>query len=452
MKRGGNALIFSWTKALPVLLLSAQLLAGPASAQGAHAWSPQTFTLSNGLQAIVLPEHRAPVLTHMMWYRAGSADEAVGKAGLAHFLEHLMFKATTTLPAGEYFRTIARNGGRANAGTSYDFTNYHFRIAKDRLPQMMRMEADRMVNLQLAEDEVTPERNVVLGERRQSVDSQPAAVLDEMVWAKLYPGHPYAIPVIGPENEISALSRVDALGWYREWCGPESAILVVAGEITAAEPEPLARDIYGAIAPRSDLKRRALPEVKPLAASFEVQHSDPKARQAVWQRNWIGAALGHPDAAALKVGMQVLGGGRASRLYRELVEGGEAVSVHAWSREMGARGPAGLTLEPAEGVLLEALKSRAVAIVDAFIAEGPTAEGLVRAKKTLAADGVFRRDSQFDMANWYGVQLTAGLTLREIAAREAQIADVSAGDVRTVMKRYLSGVNHVDALLLPEAQ
>ena len=442
--------MFRWAKALPILTVVALLSAAPASAQSDN-WSPQTFTLSNGLQAVVLPDHRAPVVTHMMWYRVGSADEAPGKAGLAHFLEHLMFKATKTLPAGEYFRTISRNGGQANAGTSYDFTNYHFRIAKDRLPQMMRMEADRMVNLQLAEDEVTPERNVVLGERRQSVDSQPAAVLDEMVWARLYPGHPYAIPVIGPENEIAALSREDALGWYREWYGPENAILVVAGDITAAELEPLAKDAYGAIAPRSDLKRRVLPEVKPLAASGEVRHSDPKVRQVVWQRTWIGAALGQPDAAALRVGMQVLGGGRTSRLYRELVEGGEAVSVHAWSHEMEARGPAGLTVEPAQGVPLEVLKSRAVAIVDAFIAEGPTEEELERAKKTLAADGVFRRDNQVEMANWYGVQLTAGLTLEEIAAREAKIADVSAADVRAAMKRYLSGVNNVDALLLPEA-
>ena len=444
--------MFRWAKALLGLIVSGLLLAGPASAQAGGDWSPQTFTLSNGLQAVVLPDHRAPVVTHMMWYRVGSADETPGKAGLAHFLEHLMFKATDTLPAGEYFRTIARNGGQANAGTSYDFTNYQLRIAKDRLPQMMRMEADRMVNLRLAEEEVTPERNVVLGERRQSVDSQPAAVLDEMVWARLYPGHPYAIPVIGPENEIAALSREDALGWYREWYGPENAILVVSGDITAAELEPLAKDIYGAIAPRGDLKRRALPEVKPLAASVEVQHSDAKVRQTQWQRIWIGAPLGHPDAAALQVGMQILGGGRTSRLYRELVEGGKAVSVLAWAYEMEAPGPAGLSIEPAQGVSLDALKARSMAIVDTFIAEGPAEEELARAKKTLAAKRIFQRDNQVEMANWYGVQLTAGLTLEQIADREALVGGLTAADVRTVMKRYLSAVNHVDALLLPETQ
>jgi zinc protease len=449
--------MFSWAKVLPGLTAAALLLAAPAAAQSddavaASEWSPQSFVLSNGLQAVVLPDHRAPVVTHMLWYRVGSADDWPGKAGLAHFLEHLMFKSTATLPAGEYFRTIFRNGGQANGGTSYDFTNYHFRIAKDRLPQMMRMEADRMANLQLAEEEVTPERDVVLGERRQRIDSEPAAVLNELVRTNLYPGHPYSIPVIGPEKQISALSREDAISWYREWYGPENAILVVAGDITAAELEPLAKDIYGAIPPRGDLTVRSLPDVKPLAASVEVTHSDPKVRQAQWQRNWIGVPLGHPDAAALRVGMQILGGGRTSRLYRELVEGGDAVMAYASSDEMQAAGPIGLTVQPGHGVPLERVKAEAMSIVRTFIARGPTAEELARAKKTLAANSIFRRDNQAELANWYGVMLTAGLTLDQIEAQDAQVAAVTAADVRKVLTRYLSGTNHVDALLLPEAQ
>jgi len=444
--------MLSWANAVPRLVAAVLLMAGPAAAQSAGEWSPQSFVLSNGLQAVVLPDHRAPVVTHMLWYRVGSADETLGKAGLAHFLEHLMFKSTSTLPAGEYFRTISRNGGQANGGTSYDFTNYHFRIAKDRLPQMMRMEADRMANLQLAEEEVAPERSVVLGERRQRVDSEPAAVLDEMVWAKLYLGHPYAIPVIGSEQEIAALSREDAIDWYREWYGPENAILVVAGDITAAELEPLAKDIYGVIPRRGDLKSRSLPEVKPLVASVEVRHSDPKVRQAQWQRNWIGVPLGHADAAALQVGMQILGGGRTSRLYSGLVEGGVAVMTEAWSHEMEAAGPLGLTVQPAQGVSLETARDEALSVVRAFITEGPTAEELARAKKTMAANSIFRRDKQAAAANWYGVLLTAGLTLDEIAAQDERIVAVSAADVRAVMRKYLQAANHVDALLLPEAQ
>jgi zinc protease len=444
--------MLNWARAVSGMIAAVLLLSGQSGAQPAEEWSPESFTLSNGLQAVVLPDHRAPVVTHMVWYRVGSADETTGKTGLAHFLEHLMFKATATMPSGHYSRTIARNGGQDNAGTSYDFTNYHFRIAKDRLPQMMRMEADRMANLQLAAEEVAPERSVVLDERRQRVDSEPSAVLDEMVWARLYPGHPYAVPVIGWERDIAALSREDAIGWYRQWYGPENAILVVAGDITAAELEPLAKEIYGAVARRGDLKTRSLPDVKPLAASVEVKHSDPKVRQGQWQRNWIGVPLGHPDAAALRVGMQILGGWRTSRLYRELVEGGKAVTAYAWSEEMAAAGPINLTVQPAEGVSLDAAKAAAVDIVRALVAEGPTDEELARAKRTLAANSIFRRDSQVETANWYGALLTAGLSLEEIEAQDDRIGSVSAADVRAVLKRYIFDANHVDALLLPEPQ
>ena len=221
----------------------AALIALPASAQNDPNWKPETFTLANGMKAVVLPDHRAPVVTHMLWYRVGSADEVKGKSGLAHFLEHLMFKATDDIPAGEFSKIVARNGGQDNASTSLDYTNYYFRIAKDRLPQMMRMEADRMVHLKLDEKEVIPELNVVREERRQNVESSPAAVLDEMVSAEMYAGHPYAIPVIGRMDELAKLTRDDAVDWYRTWYGPENAILVVAGDITAAELKPLAEDI-----------------------------------------------------------------------------------------------------------------------------------------------------------------------------------------------------------------
>lgn len=444
--------MFSWARTLPGLLLAGLMLASTASAQSADNWSPQTFKLSNGMTAVVLPDHRAPVVTHMVWYRVGSADEPAGKSGIAHFLEHLMFKATKTRPAGEYSRTIARNGGQDNAGTSFDFTNYHFRIAKDRLPQMMRMEADRMVNLQLADTEVTPERNVVLEERRQRVGGDPSAVLDEMIWAKLYPGHPYAIPIIGFEKEIAALSRDDATEWYRHWYGPENAILVVAGDITAAELEPLAREIYGGIPRRGDLKVRSWPEVKPLTESSEVEHKDPKVRQTEWRRNWLGVSLGHPDLPALQVGLQVLGGGRSSRLYRELVESGDAVMAYAWSHELEASGPLGVTVQPAPDEPLAAVRAEAMAVVREFIAEGPTEEELVRAKKMIAATAIFRRDNQMEMANWYGIHLTAGLSLDQIDAQDDQIAAVTAADVRRVMRKYLAGTHHVDALLLPEAK
>ena len=424
------------------------LLASPAVAQSTPEWTPESFSLKNGMRVVVLPDHRAPVITHMLWYRVGSADETAGKSGLAHFLEHLMFKATTDQAAGEYSKTVARNGGQDNAGTSFDFTNYHFRIAKDRLALMMRMEADRIVNLQLGEDEVVSERKVVQEERRQVVESNPSSILEEKVWSKLYAGHPYGVPIIGHMDEVAALSRADALGWYRTWYGPENAILVVAGDITAAELKPLAEEIYGVIPRRGNLKVRALPPVKPLAASFEVSHSDPKVRQPTWSRNWLGVPMGNRDAAALQVGMHVLGGGRTSRLYHELVEGGQAVMVYGSSYEMEERGAVSISAQPAPGVSIETIRTASVAIADAFLRDGPTREELDRAKRLIAADAVFRRDNQMDMANWYGSMLTAGMTIEQIEAYEDDIAAVTAEEVKSAMNRYLR-LNHVDGLLLP---
>jgi zinc protease len=432
------------------LLLAGLLWAAPASAQAAD-WTPETFTLSNGMQAVVLPDHRSPVVTHMIWYRVGSADEAKGKSGLAHFLEHLMYKSTDSMSAGDFARIVARNGGHLNAATSYDWTHYHFRIAKDRLPQMMRMEADRMVNLELGEDEVAAERRVVQEERRQTVESNPSAVLDEMIWSKLYPGHPYAVPVIGHMDEVAALSRIDAIDWYKRWYGPENAILVVAGDITARELKPLAESIYGATPARGAPHALDLPPVKPLAASATLVHKDPKIRQLTWSRTWQGVPVTDPDAAALQVAMQVLGGGRTSRLYRQLVEGGQAVTAYAWAADMEGPGPITVSASPSADASMEDVQRAAIAIVDDLIKTGPTQEELDRARNRIAASAIFRRDNQMELANWYGGLLVAGMSLDQIEAMDDRIAAVTAADVQRVLKRLLSGVHHIDGVLLPEA-
>lgn len=412
-------------------------------------WKPETFTLSNGLTAIILPDHRAPVVTHVLWYRVGSADEVEGKSGLAHFLEHLMFKSTKTMAAGEYNRVVARNGGQMNARTSYDYTNYFFRVARDRLPLMMQLEADRMVALALNDREVFAERSVVQEERRQVVDSNPGAILDEQVWDKLFAGHPYAVPVIGRMEEVARLSRGDAADWYQTWYGPENALLVVAGDITARELKPLAESTYGQIPRRGDLKVRVWPAVTPLTQSFELTHTDPKIRQATWTRNWIGVPMGHEDAEALQVAMQILGGGRTGRLYRGMVEGGQAVAAYGYSAEMEAPGVIAVSVQPSRGVTIADAQSRATAIIADFAREGPTAEELSRAKSIIAASAVFRRDNQQRLADWYGIMLTAGVPLERIEASDERVAAVTREDVMGVITRYLVRPQHVDAILLP---
>ena len=284
-------------------------------------WKPETFTLSNGLTAIILPDHRAPVVTHVLWYRVGSADEVEGKSGLAHFLEHLMFKSTKTMAAGEYNRVVARNGGQMNARTSYDYTNYFFRVARDRLPLMMQLEADRMVALALNDREVFAERSVVQEERRQVVDSNPGAILDEQVWDKLFAGHPYAVPVIGRMEEVARLSRGDAADWYHTWYGPENALLVVAGDITAGELKPLAESTYGQIPRRGDLKVRVWPAVSPLKAI--VPSSRMRTRKS-------GRRAGRATGSACRWGMRMRRRCRLPcRSWGAAAPGG---SIAAWSR------------------------------------------------------------------------------------------------------------------------
>jgi len=434
-----------------VLLLAAPAVAQtPAKPQA--EWKPETFELANGMKAVVLPDHRAPVVTHMLWYRVGSADEVSGKSGLAHFLEHLMFKATDKIPAGEYSKIVARNGGQDNASTSYDYTNYYFRVAKDRLPQMMEMEADRMVNLRLGEGEVASELKVVQEERRQNVDSDPGSLLSEKVFAALYPGHPYSVPVIGHMDEVAKLKRADAVDWYKRWYGPENAILVVAGDMTAAELKPLVDRIYGPIKRRGDLTVRKWPDVKPLAKSLEVSHSDSKVRQPEWGRYWQGVAMRDPDSDALQVGLEILGGSRTSRLYRELVEKGVAVSVFGYSSEMEAPGMIAVGGSPMLGVGMDKLEKAVLDVTDQFLKEGPTPEEMARAKRMILGSEVFSRDSQMGMADWYGSMLTAGASLDYIESWDERIKAVTAEQVLAAMKKRMTGVQHVDATLLPEAK
>ena len=448
-------MIVSVRRLLPVLkaaLAAGVLLVAPLASAQTPEWKPEAFELANGMKVIVLPDHRAPVVTHMLWYRVGSGDEVKGKSGLAHFLEHLMFKATDKIPAGEYSKIVARNGGQDNASTSWDYTNYFFRIAKDRLPQMMKMDADRMTGLQLAEEEVVSELKVVQEERRQNVDSDPGSILSEKVFAAMYPGHPYSVPVIGHMSEVAKLSRTDAVDWYKRYYGPEHAILVVAGDTTAAELKPLAEEIYGKIPRRGDLPERKWPAVKPLVKSLELSHSDSKVRQPDWTRYWLGVAMGDPDAEALQVGMQILGGGRTSRLYHALVEKGVAVEAYAYSMEMEAPGTLSVSGSPAQGVTIEQVKRAALAVTEQFLKEGPTPQELQRAKRMIAASEIFARDNQMGMANWYGSMLSVGETLDYIEGWDERINAVTAEQVLAAMNKRLKGVEHIDAVLLPEAK
>ena len=445
------ALAGALSLALP-LSLPLTLPAQAATEEG--EWAPEIFELSNGMEVVVLPDHRAPVVTHMVWYRVGAADELPGKSGIAHLFEHLMFKATDDIPAGEFSKIVARNGGQDNAFTSWDYTAYFQRVAKDRLEAMMRMEAERMTDLILTEDVFTSERDVVKEERRQRIENNPGAILFEQLMASLFPDHPYGIPVIGHMDEVAELSLTDATDFYGFWYGPEKAVLVVAGDITAAELQPLAEDIYGVIPPKGDLAERDLPMVTPLAESVELTHTDPKVRQETWDEYWQATSYSLPESGlephALDIATQILGGGRTSRLYQALVEDQKiAVDAYAWSwTDLRGAGLLSMGASPARGTELDALSEASHAVLADFLENGPTEEELERAKSNLVASSIFQRDSQMAMAQIYGSAAARGDSLESIASWPEEIESVTAEQVRETLAKYIQDKPSVTTKLL----
>lgn len=428
--------------------LAAALFFSPAALaqdQAREMPRPETFTLNNGLQVVVITDRRAPVVTHQVWYRVGAADEPRGYSGIAHFFEHLMFKGTREIPPGEFSRTIARNGGDDNASTSWDWTNYYERIARDRLELVMRMEADRMRNLRFSDETFASERDVIVEERRLRIDNNPGAVLGERMRAMLYPHHPYGTPVIGWLHEIKALDRETALEFYRTWYAPNNAILVVAGDIDAAELRPLAERHYGRLRPTRDLPARTWTSDPPSIGPMRVTHRDEKVRQPSISRMYRATSYGTDEgrqAHALDVAIEVLGGSQTSRLYRALVEEQRiAISAGAGANTSGlGGGTVSVYASPAEGVTLEQLEAAIDAVIAEYLRDGPTEVELQRAKRSMSAAAIYARDSQEGLANMYGSSLAQGESIDDVVSWPADIEAVTR-DEAIAMARTTLDIN-----------
>ncbi len=420
------------------------------------------FTLENGMQVVVVPDHRAPIVTHMVWYRVGGADEPEGVSGIAHFLEHLMFKRTDTLEDGEFSRIVANNGGQHNAFTSYDYTAYYQDVAADRLDLMMSLEADRMVNLNLKPEDIATERDVIIEERRMRLDNSPSALLREQMSAVQFVAHPYGTPLIGWLDEMRGLTLDDALEFYRRFYNPANAILVVAGDVTTDQVRTLAEKYYGVI-PGHELParvRRAEPEP---VAERRVKLIDSRVRQAVWQRSYLAPSYhrGKTEyAIPLSVLAQILGGGSTSRLYRDLVvEKNLATSAGAgYSPSAYDLSTFYVYAVPVAGAdQTEAIKASDAteAAVEKVLAEilanGVNEEELTRAKANLVAAAIYARDDVSDLANIFGRALTVGQSVEDVLAWSDNIKAVTAEDVVEAARYVLQSQKSVVGLLLPEA-
>lgn len=438
-------MLMRWT--LGLLALASSALADPAVT---------TFTLANGMQGVVIEDHRAPVVTHMVWYRVGSADEPPGKSGIAHFLEHLMFKGTDQIPDGAFSKIIAANGGTDNAFTSYDYTAYHQRISADRLDLVMGMEADRMRNLRLTEEQVTAERAVILEERSARTDNSPQALFGEQVTAAQYLNHHYGIPVIGWRHEMEGLTRQDALDWYKRYYAPDNAILVVAGDVTPAAVQALAEKHYGPIAAEGRPPEPRASEPPQLSAR-RLEMRDPRVRQPYVMRSYLAPTYDRAnprESAALEVLAQVLGGGLTSRLAQSLQLGSKiALDVGAWysadSRDAQTFGVYGV---PAAGTSLDAVEQAIDAVIADLIARGPTDEELTRIKRRMRASQIYAQDDQASLARQYGAALAIGQTVADVQGWMTVIDQVTAADVVKAAKDHLVPERSVTGRLLGQGE
>ena len=427
------------------------LLTRPVSAA---VFDPDTFTLENGMQVVVVENHRVPVVTHMVWYRVGAADEGPGETGVAHFLEHLMFKGTPRFPDGEFSTIVARNGGQENAFTSYDYTGYFQTVARDRLELVMEMEADRMTNLVLSDEDIDTERLVVLEERRSRTDNNPAALLNEQVSAALYLNHPYRRPIIGWEHEIRGLNRESILGFYERWYAPNNAILVVAGDITADELRPLAEKYYGTIQ-RAETPQRVRPAEPPQRAARQVVYRDARVRQPSWRRSFLSPSYVTGEtqhAYALEILSDILGGGTTSRLYRDLVVRQKiAVSAGAYySPDNLGPGRFLIYASPVPGVTMADLEAAVEVVVGAILSTGVTDEEVARSINTMQASAVYARDSLSGGARTLGAALASGQTIEDVESWPERISAVTSNAVNAAAAHVFAETRSVTAHLLPE--
>ena len=418
-----------------------------------------TFELENGMQVVVVEDNRAPVVQHMVWYRAGSADEPVGSSGVAHFLEHLLFKATDTLADGELSATVAANGGRDNAFTSYDYTAYFQRVAADRLELMMRMEADRMRNIRFTEENVATERRVIIEERNQRTENNPRSLFSEQMNAAQYLNHRYGVPIIGWMHEMESLDKEDALGFYNTYYYPNNAILVVSGDVDPDEVKRLAETYYGVIPPNPDLPERIRSEEPPQTAERRVIFRDPRVAQEYVSRSYLAPERDPGDqtaAAALTILAEVLGGGQTSYMTEKL-QFDEQIAV--WS---GAfyRGTSrddttfDVVIVPVPGLSLQEAEDAMDAVLAQFLIDGVDPEQLERIKYQLRASEIYERDDVDSTARRYGAAMAVGLSVEDIQAWPDILQAVTADDImdaaRSVLNRNASVTGWLTRPATPE--
>jgi zinc protease len=440
-----------------IALISLFVLSSGAFAQTTlTSEPPATFTLPNGLQVVVIQDHRTPVVTQMVWYKVGSADETPGKSGLAHFLEHLMFKGTAKHPAGEFSQTVLKVGGDENAFTSVDYTGYFQRVPREQLGRMMEFEADRMTGLILKDENVLPERDVVLEEYNMRVANNPDARLNEQIMAALYLNHPYGRPVIGWHQEIEKLDREDALAFYRRFYAPNNAILIIAGDVDLNEVRPLVEQTFAKVATQPAIPARRIRPQEPTPVSPRtVTLADPHVEQPTVRRLYLvpsATTAAEGESPALDVLAALMGTGSNSYLYRALVVD-KPLAVNASASYQGTSlddTQFSFAIAPKQGVDFATVEQVADNVI-ADLAKNPVpAADLERVKTQLVAEAIYAQDSQAVLARWYGGGLATGLSVEDIRSWPDRIRAVTSEQVRAAAAKWLDKKRSVTGYLIKD--
>ena len=413
------------------------------------------FTLDNGMEVVVVEDHRAPAVQQMVWYRAGSADEPKGSSGVAHFLEHLLFKATDKMESGEFSATVAKNGGRDNAFTSYDYTAYFQRVAADRLELMMQMESDRMKNIRLTPENIATERDVIIEERNQRTENDPSALFREQLNAAQYLNHRYGTPIIGWMHEMRELDLQDALDFYKLYYSPNNAILVVSGDVEPDNVRQLAEQYYGEIPANPELPERLRTQEPPQTAERRLIFRDDRVAQEYVSRSYLAQERDPGDqktAAALTMLAELLGGGTTSYFAEKLQFDAPVATYSAafYSGQSLDDTTFNLVVVPQPGVSLQDAEDAMDAAIAGFMKDGVDAEQLERIKQQVRAEQIYARDNADSVANRYGSALAIGLTVQDVQDWPDVLEAVTAEDIMQAAKDVFNREASVTGWLMRE--
>jgi zinc protease len=445
----------AWFMILRSIALIAFLLLLPASTRAA-VFDPTSFTLANGLQIVVVPNHLAPVVNQMVWYKVGSSDELKHEMGLAHYLEHLMFRGTTTMGPGDFSKTIAAHGGNDNAFTSYDYTAFYETVAVDQLPMVMQMEADRMQNLNITPDTAVPELSVVLDERQERTDNNPEGKFTEKLRHMLLPEHPYGIPVIGWKHKIEKLTPADAQAFYQHHYAPNNAIVIITGDVTPEKVMRLAASTYG-ILPRMDVMARKPVPPSPVPSKHELVMEDIGVNhpQLVWEAMVPSYSTQKKhEAYAYEILAEALDSGEVGLLYNKLAREQGLASLVEAEYDPDSRGDAtfiiGLSPNPGKDprTLQKALQDE----LQALAQTGLDTKTIDDAKRRLERSAIFARDSLIVPGYDFGMALTTGHAVADVEAWPERIEAVTAEDVNAALHDLVASPRNVTGLLLPDTQ